>query len=145
MKLTIFILTAILAGLIITEHTQNIIKDIGAINVVYGEYSYQKIIKRIEKKVKLVGTASYYDYLLEINGKKIWWSKTHSTCAFRHNDEIPRYSILRVYYKDRYIDCFINDFGPKKYTGRIIDLSSYSFKQLAPLSKGLIEVKIELY
>jgi rare lipoprotein A (peptidoglycan hydrolase) len=40
------------------------------------------------------------------------------------------------------IDCFVNDYGPTLETGREIDLSSYAFSQLAPLSRGLINVEV---
>lgn len=39
----------------------------------------------------------------------------------------------------------INDYGPQKYTGKIIDLSAEAFKAaIGPLSKGVGSVKIEI-
>lgn len=39
----------------------------------------------------------------------------------------------------------INDYGPQKYTGKIIDLSAEAFKAcIGPLSKGVGNVKIEV-
>lgn len=37
----------------------------------------------------------------------------------------------------------INDFGPQPWTGRILDLEKNAFAKLAPLSLGVIKVKIQ--
>lgn len=92
-----------------------------------------------EAKVETVkttqGIASWYDYTLA----GIEWSKTHSTCASR---TAKRYSTITVENLDngKKVDCFVNDWveNPKV----IVDLSSHAFEQLAPLSKGLINVQI---
>jgi len=83
------------------------------------------------------GVGSWYDYDLE----GIAWSKTHATCASR---TAKRYSTITVenIENGKKVDCFVNDYGPELWTGREIDLSSYAFEQLAPLSKGLIKVQI---
>jgi len=90
------------------------------------------------------GIASYYDYDLNRADQKCrsndCYSMFNATCASR---DYPRGTILRVSYKDEYIDCRVNDYGPELSTGRIIDLSSYSFGQIAPLKLGIIKVKIE--
>lgn len=78
-------------------------------------------------------TASWYDY--ELDG--IWYSKDHATAASRF---YKRGTILNVSYNNKTIKVRVNDYGPEEWTGRQLDLSSYAFKQLAPLSKGLIEV-----
>lgn len=85
-----------------------------------------------------VKKASWYDYTL--NG--IEWSKTHRTCASR---DLPRYStaIVTNIENNKSVECFINDFGPEAWTGRDIDLSSFAFSQIANLSLGLADVKIE--
>lgn len=82
------------------------------------------------------GLASWYDYDLE---GYPGYSKDHRTCASR---EYPRGTILRVIYQDRFTTCRINDYGPEEWTGRDIDLSSLAFRDLAPLSVGLIPVTI---
>lgn len=86
------------------------------------------------------GIASWYDY--KLNG--IAWSKDHRTAASRH---FPRKSYVKVTNVEngKSVVVFINDFGPEEWTGREIDLSSYAFSQLAPLSAGLINVKVEPY
>jgi hypothetical protein len=88
----------------------------------------------------ITGVASHYDYSL--NG--IEWSKTHRTAASRR---FARYSYVKVTNPDngKSVVVFINDYGPEAWTGREIDLSSYAFSQLAPLSLGLINVQVEPY
>ena len=83
-----------------------------------------------------IGVASWYDYSL--NG--IEWSKTHRTCASR---DLKRYTMARVTNIETgaAVDCFVNDYI--EHPERNIDLSSYAFKQIAPLRQGLIKVKIE--
>lgn len=98
--------------------------------------------KAIQREVFIprneVGVASWYDYDLE----GIEWSKTHRTCASR---DIPKYKTARVtnLANGKTVDCYVNDYGPELRTGRQIDLSSFAFSQLAELSRGLINVKIE--
>lgn len=108
--------------------------------VFYQEPIVINLISKVkaEESQEIIGIASWYDY--QING--IWWSKNHLTCASR---DYPRYSTLKVINLDngKSVECFVNDFGPEEWTGRIIDLSSYAFSQLAPLDKGLINIKIE--
>ncbi len=96
--------------------------------------------------------ASYYDY--ELNGE--WYSKTHATAASR---EYPRGSNLMVVGMDtgRYIKVRINDYGPescskennyhqsgdpKRCIERQLDLSSYAYKQVCNIPRGLCRVKI---
>lgn len=84
-------------------------------------------------------TATWYDY-------KLWWkrrSKNHSTCALRIYE---RYKTYKVCSKDTWkcIECYHNDYWPSR-TDRVIDLSSYAFKQLwIPLSRWVAEVEIYL-
>lgn len=80
--------------------------------------------------------ASWYDYKLW--GK--WWSKEHDTCALRIYE---RYQTYKVCSDDKCITCYHNDFWPAR-EDRVIDLSSHAFRQLAPLSKGLVYVKVYL-
>lgn len=78
--------------------------------------------------------ASWYDY-------KLWgqrWSKGHDTCALRIHE---RYQTYKVCVEDNCIECYHNDFWPQR-EDRVIDLSSHAFKQLAPLSKWLVYVKV---
>ena len=90
----------------------------------------------------LTWTASWYDYTLNINWVDKVWSKNHSTCAMR--DKEHRYQMFKVCAKatGKCIECKLNDYGPVR-EDRVIDLSSYAFRQLwVPLSIGLTEVEI---
>ena len=91
-----------------------------------------------EEKNITSGIGSWYDYSLD----GIKWSKDHNTAASR---TLKRYSHARITNMEngKSVIVFINDFGPEIWTGREIDLSSSAFKKLAPLSLGLINVKIE--
>lgn len=82
--------------------------------------------------------ASWYDYSLNINWVDKVWSKTHDTCALRIYE---RYQTYKVCSDDKCITCYHNDYWPARQD-RVIDLSSHAFRQLAPLSKGLVYVKV---
>lgn len=84
-------------------------------------------------------TATWYDY-------KLWWkrrSKNHSTCALRIHERYKTYKVCsKMTWKC--IECYHNDYWPSR-TDRVIDLSSYAFKQLwIPLSRWVAEVEIYL-
>lgn len=84
-------------------------------------------------------TATWYDY-------KLWWkrrSKNHSTCALRIYERHKTYKVCsKMTWKC--IECYHNDYWPSR-TDRVIDLSSYAFKQLwIPLSRWVAEVEIYL-
>lgn len=96
----------------------------------------------VENVPFLTGTASWYDYTLNINWEEREWSKNHSTCAMR--DKEHRYQMFKVCAKatGKCIECKLNDYWPQR-EDRVIDLSSYAFRQLwVPLSRGLTEVEI---
>ncbi len=65
------------------------------------------------------------------------------TCASR---TFPRGTFLLV--KDtengRTMVCRVNDYGPEVWTGRIIDLSRGSFRQVADLGRGTIPVELRV-
>lgn len=87
----------------------------------------------------MTGIASRYDYDLP------WlpnYSQSHRTCALRI---LPKYSTRKVCNLDNWkcVECYQNDYWPKEYTNKTIDLSSFAFSLLAPLSKWVIQVKIE--
>ena len=81
---------------------------------------------------------SWYDYSLNINWEKRVRTKDHSVCALRIYE---RYKHYRVCTEDKCIVCKQTDYWPARQD-RVIDLSSYAFKQLAPLSKWLVRVKV---
>lgn len=84
------------------------------------------------------GTASWYDYTLNINWETREWSKSHDTCALRIYE---RYKTYKVCTEEKCITCYHNDYGPARQD-RVIDLSSHAFKQLAPLKRWLVHVKV---
>lgn len=86
------------------------------------------------------GTASWYDYSLNINWVNKVRSKDHDTCALRIYE---RYKTYKVCTDDKCITCYHNDYGPQRQD-RVIDLSSHAFKQLAPLKLWLVHVKVYL-
>lgn len=86
----------------------------------------------------MTGKATWYDYdLKDMPG----FSKTHSTCALRIIKRYQKYKVCNS--SGDCIVCLHNDYWPKAYTEKIIDLSSYAFRKLAPLRKGVIYVTVE--
>lgn len=65
------------------------------------------------------------------------------TCASR---TFPRGTYLRVtdLYNGNNVICLVNDYGPAVWTGRVIDLSRGSFRQVDDLGRGTIPVAIRL-
>jgi len=92
--------------------------------------------------------ATWYDYDLKSDNQKCrkddCYSKSHATCASR---DYPRETILLVknIKNQKETKCRVNDYGPEEQTGKHLDLSSYAFKQIAPLFLGVIEVEISIY
>ena len=72
------------------------------------------------------------------NGKI--FDKSSLTCA--HNS-YPFGTKLKVSYQGKSVVVIVTDRGGFNKLGRVIDLSEGAFKKLAPLSKGIIKVKIE--
>lgn len=84
--------------------------------------------------------ASWYDYSLNIKWENVVWTRTHDVCALRIYE---RYKHYRVCTDDKCIVCKQTDYGPSR-EDRVIDLSSHAFKQLAPLTRWLVYVKVYL-
>ena len=101
----------------------------------YGiDYSPVEQVSTQQEQPLLEWFASRYEY-------QLWWkpwSKTHDTCALRIHE---RYKTYRVCTEDKCITCYHNDRGPWR-EDRVIDLSSHAFKQLAPLTRWLVYVKV---
>lgn len=85
-----------------------------------------------------VGEVSWYDYNLPDYPA---YSKIANTCASRN---FPRWSILEVYNlsNQKTTTCQVNDFGPEEQTGRILDMSSKAFSDIADLSLGVINAEV---
>ena len=81
--------------------------------------------------------SSWYPYWLN----NIEWSRTHNTAASRDLERYSYHTVTNVA-NGKSVVVFINDFGPKSYTGRAIDLSQHAFAQIASLGIGEINVII---
>jgi len=97
---------------------------------------------------KWVGFASYYTEKsssnLTASGER--FDKTAFTCAIWN---LPFNTILKVtnIENHKFVLVRVNDRGVAKRLlkkGRIIDLTPRAFKEIAPLSQGLVRVKIEV-
>lgn len=96
------------------------------------------------------GKASWYDYCLpreKVSNDPCSYSKTHATAA---STKWPRGTKLDVCVNDgtgRCVMVVVNDYGPEKavFPNRIIDLSSFAFRQLGNLSAGIIDVDVMLH
>lgn len=138
MSLLALIMWAVISGSTIIEYGKQPLD----INLV-GQVSTQQSVQASEENqpqeelVFLEWKWTWYDYKLW--GK--WYSKYNDTCAMRVK---PRWWHYKVCVKgtDRCVVCRLNDRWPAEYTNKVIDLSSHAFKQLAPLSKWVIEVLI---
>jgi len=86
----------------------------------------------------LSGTATWYDYELDWQER----SKSHDTCALRETDRYWTYRVTNTA-NGKTVDCYHNDYWPKEYTNKIIDLSSHAFKQIADLKSWVANVTIE--
>lgn len=92
--------------------------------------------------VLIAAIASWYNYSLPGYPD---YGKYNFTAASR---DFPRKTMLQVCRADDHKRCVVvrvNDYGPdpKIHPNRAIDLSQAAFKELAPLSKGLIKVNIK--
>ena len=100
-----------------------------------------------EGKATTFGTASWYSEsdpginLTTANGEIFDDSK--ETCAAWN---FPFGTRLRVTHlvTGKTVTCRVNDRGPAKRLGRLIDLTKGAFREIAPLGLGLIPVKVEV-
>ena len=95
----------------------------------------------------LFGIASWYSesdpgiHLTTANGEIFDDSK--NTCA---SWDFPFGTYLSVtsLANGKTVACRVNDRGPAKRLGRLIDLTKSAFQQIAPLGKGLVRVEVEI-
>lgn len=109
-------------------------------------YRTQKVAKsEFTKKYTYSGSglASYYHSSLAgnptANGEV--YDPTALTAAHR---TLPFGTRLKVKYGDKFVIVRVNDRGPY-HEDRIIDLSEKAFSQLAPISRGVLDVDFEVY
>ena len=89
------------------------------------------------------GVASYYGY--SFDGRRTASGELLDTATFMAaHKTLPFGTIIRVTNEQGfYVDCRVVDRGPF-VEGRIVDLTPAAFEVLAPLSKGLAKVTIEV-
>jgi rare lipoprotein A (peptidoglycan hydrolase) len=63
------------------------------------------------------------------------------TCA---SFDYPLGTVLVVSYLDRSATVTVTDRGPARHLGRLIDLSSGAFEELAPLAIGTVTVTVRV-
>ena len=80
--------------------------------------------------------ATWYDYPLDGAPEYSTYTATAASRVY------PRGTWLQVWNNKAIVVVRVNDYGPEEWTGKDIDLSSYAFKQLSPLSRGVIAVRI---
>lgn len=102
-------------------------------------WKVETVVTTIEQKpaVFLSGKASWYDYDL----KWVKWSKSHNTCALRIKERYKNYKVCNAD-NGKCVVCYQNDYGPKEYTNKVIDLSSHAFAQIADKSRWVANVLI---
>ncbi len=100
-----------------------------------------RIIEEATEEIVRIGTK------VEVGKSKVgiasWYAYTGTmACASRM---FPRGTWLRVTNRENGKQIFVqvNDYGPQRGTGKMIDLDSVAFKKIASLGKGVIEVKVE--
>jgi len=100
-----------------------------------------KIVQEPTDEIVRIGTK------VEVGKTKVgiasWYAHTGTmACASRM---FPRGTWLRVTNRENGKQVFVqvNDYGPQRGTGKMIDLDKVAFAKLAPIGKGVIEVKVE--
>ncbi|MCP4653140.1 MAG: septal ring lytic transglycosylase RlpA family protein [Candidatus Omnitrophica bacterium] len=97
--------------------------------------------------IQRIGTASWYgggEKLNKHTASGEVFDPGLLTCA---SWDYPFGTFLKVtnLYNNKEVIVRVNDRGPAKYLHRLVDLSRRSFSVIAPLRKGLIKVKIDVY
>ena len=91
------------------------------------------------------GVASWYSesdpYINTHTASGEIFNEERHTCASWH---YPFGTLLRVtnLSNERSVVCRVNDRGPAKRLGRIIDLTKAAFSKIAPLGRGLVRVSV---
>lgn len=101
---------------------------------------HTEIIYTMTAEAANIGEASYYDYTLPGG----WSSLKHRVCASRNYAKGTMLEVTNTQTQAK-VDCLVTDYGPDNsvFPERIIDLSSFSFSQIADLSEGVINVSIK--
>jgi rare lipoprotein A len=105
-----------------------------------------RIVKAKTKEI-YQGLASWYGGNEPLNEYTAYGEKFDPnalTCAsFKH----PKNTLLKVtcLKTGKSVVVRVNDKGPAKWTGRVIDLTKRAFSEIAPLEWGVIKVEVEVY
>lgn len=79
-------------------------------------------------------------------GKASWYK--YKEGLFAASPDFPKGTVLRVYNTDngKYVDVTVNDYGPDRniHPDRVIDLDRVAFEKIAPLSAGIVSVRVEV-
>ncbi len=79
------------------------------------------------------------------SGQASWYR--HKEGLFAASPDYAKGSILRVYNtaNGKYVDVTVNDYGPDRqaHPERVIDLDRVAFAKIAPLSAGVVNVRVE--
>ena len=77
-----------------------------------------------------------------VEGIASWYEAGEDwTCACRYFKQ-GAYVRVRNLRNDKEVICKVNDIGPHKELGRVIDLSRKAFAHIADLEEGLVPVRI---
>lgn len=101
----------------------------------------ENIIKEPVDKIIVQGTRM--KLAKPVKGTATWYAYTGTlACASR---DYPKGTYLKVtnLNNEKNVIVVVNDFGPAKWTGHIIDLDKVAFEKIASLGAGVISVKIE--
>ena len=121
----------------------------GSGTLAHATYHYRYVLPAPEKTV-LNGKASWYSRrdpgIRERTANNEIFDDTKMTCAMWG---VPFNQLIKVtnIENGKSITVRVNDRGPhKRYVekGRIIDLTKNAFRQIAPLHKGLVNIKLEM-
>lgn len=93
---------------------------------------YARIAVFSNQEALAIGQASWYKY---------------KGGLFAASPDFTKGSKLRVFNldNDKFVDVTVNDFGPERklHPDRVVDLDSVAFKKLAPISAGIIKVRLQ--
>lgn len=109
------------------------------------QVSKEKLSQKIEKKpiTEIVAVGTKVKVGQTKVGVASWYVHTGTmTCASRI---FPKGTWLRVTNREngKQIFVVVDDYGPMRGTGKMIDLDKVAFEKIASLSKGVVEVKVE--
>ncbi len=111
-----------------------------------GQQKDEKNSGSRSEKMATIGIASWYDYNFGAAGQHCapdqnCTTRRFATCASRSISRGKRMRVRSLQTR-KWVDCLVTDYGPAQSSHRIVDLSSYAFQQLAPLSQGIVEVEV---